>query len=249
MNKIENNALKKNFNEWAILSIINNTKNDEKPVLGWKIVAGKKVTVDVVFQVIRKFRNEVVVRAVGSRGKSTLGDLASGAQKLNFYLPDDMVLFQADVKQIELNGDVRITMPQMIAQIDRRKYLRLFVEETMNVKVKFLKENHGHSKITQKFEKNCFDISAGGFSFVIAKSESRFFYNCDSIFGIEMQIGKEKINIAADVINVLDIEPNEENKLHYKGQKVCVQYSNISKESKSLINNYVFKYVEISEAI
>jgi hypothetical protein len=249
MNKVESNTLKKNFNDWAIFSIINNTKLSDKSVLGWKIVAGKKVTVEVIFHIIRKFRNEIVVRAVGSQGKVSLGDLAAGAQKLNFYLPDDMVLFQTDVKHVEQNGDVRIKIPEMIAQIDRRKFLRLFVEDGIDVNVKFLKENHGHKVSTQQFIKSCFDVSAGGFSFIISKSESRFFMKDDSMFGIELQIGKENITVNADIINILEVEPTVENKLHYKGWKVCVKYSHIKKESKNLLNDFIFRYVDISEAI
>ena len=54
MTQIGSNKLKKNFNDWAICSLIENTKIEEKPIMGWKIIAGKKVTVEVVFHIIRK---------------------------------------------------------------------------------------------------------------------------------------------------------------------------------------------------
>ena len=249
MNKIENNNLKKNFNDWAILSIINNVKNNNRPAMGWKILAGKKVTVEVVFRVIRKFKNEMVVKAVSSHGKKTLMDMAAGAQKLNFYLPDDLVLFQTEVKHIDVNGDITVGIPEMMAQVDRRKNLRLFVENSMNVNVEFMKQNHGHKVFTQKFEKKCFDVSSGGFSFLISKAESRFFMSNDSIFAIELTIGDQKIELNGTVTSILELEPNEYNKLNYKAWKVCVKYSDIEIDSKKKIDEFVFRYVDVNEAI
>ena len=54
------NKLKKNFDEWAIESLIDNAKKNEHPVLAWKIVAGQKITVEVTFHIIRKFKKEMV---------------------------------------------------------------------------------------------------------------------------------------------------------------------------------------------
>lgn len=249
MNKIGNETLKKNFNSWAIESIINNTKKSNKSVLGWKIVGGKKVTVEVVFHIIRKFRNEIVIKAIGEQGKQKLGNLVAGSKKINFYLPDDMVLFQTDVKHVEQNGDIRIKIPTMMAQLDRRKHLRLFVEESMNIKVNFSKENNGHRVLTQQFEKSCFDISAGGFSFIISKSEARFFNLNDSINNIEVQIGDIKLKANCEITNILDVEPNVGNKLNYKGWKVCFRYTKINPKSIKAIDEFVFRYVDISEAI
>ena len=157
MNQKNKNILKKNSNDWAIFSIINNTKINEKPVVGWKIVAGEKITVDVTFHIIRKFRNEIVVKAISESEKKKLGELAAGAEKLNFYLPDDMVLFQTEVKQIELSGDLRVKVPDMIAQVDRRKDMRLFIESGMHVELSFQKQNHGQKTATHHFKKKCFD--------------------------------------------------------------------------------------------
>lgn len=249
MNQKNGNTLKKNYNDWAIFSIINNTKINEKTVLGWKIVAGRKVTVEVIFHIIRKFRNEVVVRAVGPQGKSKLANLATGANKLNFYLPDDMVLFQTEVKHIEPAGDIRIKIPEMIAQVDRRKDLRLFVENGINIELQFFKQNHGQKIATQQFKKGCFDISAGGLSFVISKTEKKFFKDGDIIKSIKLNLDNKDIELDSQIINILEVEPNAQNDLHYRGWKVCVKYLNLKKEIKKVIEEFVFRYIELDEAI
>lgn len=249
MNQKSRNTLKKNFNDWAIFSIINNTKVNEKTVLGWKIVAGKKVTVEVIFHIIRKFRNEIVVRAVGPQGRKNLGNLAAGAQTLNFYLPGDMVLFQTEVKQIELSGDIRIKIPTMIAQVDRRKDLRLFVENGIKVELNFSKENHGQKVATQQFKKVCFDVSAGGLSFIISKPEKKFFKYRDLVKTIRLSLDNEDIMVDAKVVNILEVEPNSQNDLHYKGWKICLSYVALRNPIKKKIEDFVFRYIELDEAI
>jgi c-di-GMP-binding flagellar brake protein YcgR len=249
MNQKSRNTLKKNFNDWAIFSIINNTKVNEKTVLGWKIVAGKKVTVEVVFHIIRKFRNEIVVRAVGPQGRTNLGNLAAGAQKLNFYLPGDMVLFQTEVKQIEMSGDIRIKIPEMIAQIDRRKDLRLFIENGIKVDVEFFKQGHGQKIINQQFKKQCFDVSGGGLSFIISKTEKKFFKDRDIVKAIKLGLDGEEILVNTQIVNILEVEPNAQNELHYKGWKICLSYVDIKKPTKKKIEDFVFRYIDLDEAI
>lgn len=249
MNQVGSNNLKKNYSAWAIFSLINNTKLTEKPVVGWRIISGKKVTVELFIRVIRKFRNEVVVRATRPDGRKTLSNLIAGSDKLNLYLPDDLVLFQSKIKSCDENGDVVINIPDMIAQIDRRKHLRLFVENDINVSVSFNKESHGQRVMSQQFNKKCFDVSAGGLSFLISKTESKFFENNDKVENIILQVGERKTRISGDVVNILDIEPDEKNGLHYKCKKVCVRYKDATVQQQQVINDFVFKYIDTSEAI
>lgn len=249
MDQSNQNLLKKNFNEWAIFSIINNTKINENPVLGWKIISGEKVTVEVTFYIIRKFKKEIVVRAVSSKAKKQLAELASSANNLNFYLPNDMALFQAEIKQIETNGDLRIAIPTMIAQIDRRKNLRLFVEEGMSIKTIFHKESHGQKVANQLFQKDCFDISAGGLSFVVSKPERKFFLKGDRVNQLKLKMNNIEMEIDAEVINILEIKPSRNNDLHYKGWKICLEFTKIAPKHAKEIEDYVFRYVDFDQAI
>lgn len=249
MSHIGNNKLTKNFNRWAIYSLISNTQKLENTLMAWKIVVGQKITIEVSFQVIRKFRNEIVVRAKGSQAKKVLGDLSVGAEKLNFYLPADSVLFQTEVKQILSSGDVIIKFPEMIAQVERRSKMRLFLEEGLSLEVNFFKENHGQRIVSQKFNKSCYDISAGGLSFIASKSEVSFFKKNDQIKNLSMIIDGELVELKARVMDILDIEPNEHNQLIYKGYKVCVNFEDISSQIESKIDAFVFRYIELDEVV
>lgn len=249
MSAIKDNKLKKNSDEWAISSVINNAKENEHALLAWKIVAGKKITVDVVFHIIRKFRNEIDVRAIGAKDKKVLADLSINAQKLNFYLPDDQVLFQTEVKKIQENGNVTIKFPEMMAQIDRRKDLRLFLDEDLKLELNFSKQNHSQNIMTQKFNKSCFDISSGGLTFLISKPEMNFFKVGDSVEKIQLSLGGTPLNISGKVINIFEIEPNKRNGLNYKAHKVCIQLTKLNSAKKKLIDNFVFEHVELEEVV
>jgi len=249
MSQAKNNKLKKNFNAWAIFSLINNAKLLDKTVVGWRMIGGKKVTVELKIRIIRKFRNEMVIRVTEPRNRNTLGNLISGSDRLNVFLSEDLVLFQSDVKKADENGDVTISIPKMIAQIDRRKHLRLFVEEGLTVHANFFKSNHAQKTMKQQFAKTCFDVSAGGLSFVISKMERRYFGINDMVNNIRLTMNHEVVDLTASVVNILEVEPDPHNGLHYKGWKVCLAYTKPKAEQVKLINDFVFKYIEIDEAI
>jgi c-di-GMP-binding flagellar brake protein YcgR len=244
-----NNLLKKNYKDWAIFSIINNAKLNKKTVVGWKMIAGQKVRVEVIFHIIRKFRNEIVVNAFYPKNKLELKKLASGSEKLNFYLPDEMVLFQTEVKQIKESGDIIIGFPTMIAQVERRKDFRLFLENNLNIEVSFTKNNHGQKVATQPFKKNCFDISSGGLTFIVSKTEKTFFRLGDEIENVTILIEERLIEVKAEILKIDKIEPNERNTLIYGGWLVGAKLSKISKADKEYIDDYVFKYTEFEEVI
>lgn len=249
MSKRAANTLKKNKSKWAIFSLINNTKINKSQIMGWRIVAGKKVTSEIFIRVIRKFRNEFVVRAVSENEKNKLNNLLASSGTLNFYLVNDMVLFQSNVKHIDPNGDFVFSIPEMIAQIDRRKHMRLFLDKSVSATCVFQKENHGHRVAKQQFQKDCFDISAGGLSFFISRAEGKFFEVGDSIDHIRIKIDGRWVNVKGDVVNVLEVEPDERNQLHYKARKVCIKYFDTAEKARKSIDEFVFQHLDLEEAM
>ena len=186
--EISGSKLTKINSEWAIFSIINNAKLNEKTLVAWRIIGGKKVTVDVKIRVIRKFRSELVMSPENSRSKAMLSDLAAGTDRLNFFLAEEMVLFQSRIKSKDRSGDITVEIPDLIAQIDRRKHLRLFVEEKQPVLLEFSKKTNSHLTTVQTFKKPIFDLSAGGLSFVISKLESKFFRLGDKLQKVKLAV-------------------------------------------------------------
>jgi hypothetical protein len=249
MNNAGSNNLKKNYSSWAIFSIVNNAKLNEKPLIGWRIINGKKVTVDIYIRVIRKFRNEIIIRPSRPNGRVVLDKLVAGSEKINLFMPNDHVLCQCVIKRLDPNGDIILTMPDMIAQIDRRKHLRLFREEGVNIAVQFQKDLNGHDGRVQHFAKSCFDISAGGLSFIVSRTESKYFLKHNLIEGIILELDGKKTKINGLVTNMFDIEPDERNGLLYKSKKVCIQFVSPTTNQQKTINDYIFKYIDLREVI
>ncbi len=241
--------LKFNEQDWAIFSIVNNAKLQNKTIIGWNIIAGKKYTVEVSFHVIRKFRNELIIRAVGESSKAKLANLVTGKEKINFYLPSDLVLFQTSIKQLEENGDVKVTFPSKIAQVDKRKNIRLKIESGMKVNLIFRKEVSGIGETTQIFEKSVYDLSGGGLSFIISRTEKSFFKKNDKICAAELSIDHKKIHITGEVKLIQEIKPEKHNGLNYKGWKVSLAFEDLDKNEKNLIEDFVFRYEEYDEVI
>ena len=249
MKKAEKDILKKTHSAATIFNIVNSAKLNDKPVMGWRLVCGQKITVNLFIRVVRKSRDEIVVRAFNEEGKKTLGNLLSSSQTLNFFLSEDLALFQTEVKSFEANGDVVARMPKMMAQVDRRKHLRLFLDEEVQAKVKFLKNSPSHKDKSQLFDKKCFDLSAGGLSFVVSKPESKFFKIGDYVKLAKIFFERKEVLVAGRILNVLELEPDERNKLMYKGQKICVKFEKIDSKSVNLLNEFVFRHVDLNEAV
>lgn len=243
------NNLKKNRNAWAIFSILNNAKVQARPAIAWRMSAGKKVTADVFIRVIRKSRNEILFRGVDPANHKLFSSLVSGRDKINFFLPEEMVLFQTEVKSFDSSGDATVHIPEMIAQIDRRKHMRLYTGDMTLARAKFQKQTHMQRGNIQLFDKTCFDISAGGFSFIASKLESKFFMKDDKIETVKILAEDTEITVSGKIVNILDVEPDGRNNLHYKARKICVRYDRIEPKDRQFLNDFVFRHADLTEAV
>ncbi len=249
MNDANRKNLKKNYSPWAIESILSNAKAESKSIVAWRIASGKKLTTNVFIRVIRKSRSELVLKATDFSSSKMLSTLVSGSDKLNFYMPDEMVLFQSDIKSFDSSGDLIIKIPSMIAQIDRRKDMRLFLDDHCHAQANFMKSNGRSLETHQRFDKSCFDISAGGLSFVVSKTEAKFFSRGDFIKPMKILVEKKEIMVFARVVNIFDVEPDAHNGLHYRGKKICVNFERIDPMARKLIADFVFRHIDLSEAV
>lgn len=242
------NKLKKNFNEWAIFSIINNVKINEKNVIAWKNIAGKKVTTDLTISMIRKFNGEILLSPTSKESLEILSRLVTSNNVINIFFPTEMVLFQTVVREFSPKG-ITIVIPSMIVQLDRRKYLRYILIDSENAMIEFKKKKEGLSGEAQKFKKNCYDISAGGISFYVSSIEYPFFKKNDEIAVIKLNLVGKEMRFSAKVVNIFEQNPDNRNGLFYKSWKVCLKMCKIQEESRRIINDFVFEHVEIVDDV
>ena len=244
------NKLKQNFDQHALTSILSATKDSHKQIIGWKIVGDQKLTIDLVIKVFRKNKEEMVLAAEDHTKAKLLEMLASGADKLNIYLPEDMAIFQSSILSFDREeGRITVQYPAMFAQVERRKHLRLLLSDEQLAPLSFQKENQGQIQSLLNFSKNCFDISAGGCSFIVSKTEQKFFKKSDWIKKIKLTLDEKEIFLSGEIINIFEIKPDERNGLHYKGWKVCLRFKSLEPEQLKLINSYVFRHSHIEKEV
>ena len=248
-NKLKSNRDKRNIHE-----LMDKAHKLGSRIIAWKDVDGVKITVDVFIRTLRKARNELEIFTKDPES-TAYQQVMVGNKDVNLYIPDSALLFQSAVLRREgLDANV-IKFPEMVAQVERRKHLRLnLVGDTEN-KIccffyKTLKMNFIGTNIqTQYFEKNCHDISAGGISLVLPRPAAKFFNQGELIPQIYVAIEGEEVKVDGAVVAKVPIEPNAENKLHYKGMKICLEFKNLSDDDKKVIEDFVFKNISFEKAV
>jgi hypothetical protein len=236
--------LKENRNPKVISELITSTKEKMGPVLVWIMHGEEKVTVEMWIQIIRKSKNELVFRT-RTQNVPMIHTIVGSREHVNVFFPSDLVFFQAKVKQLSPDGELTIGIPEMIAHVDRRKHLRITVNPSISTEMSFYKSFFSHKVNTQLFKKNCFDIGNGGLSFVISKMEAKYFNVGDRIVGVVIKLGDQKIEVDASIVNVLSVEPDNFNKLVYKGQKVCLKFDRVDAIYKETLEMFIFKYYKV----
>lgn len=246
-----NNKLSKINSKDSIMSIINNTKEGDKKVTGWRIIEGKKQTVDLYIRVIRAFRNEFVLRVKDSKDERLFKTLHISLESFNVFFPKDLVLFQAKIKSRDLDtGDLTLELPSMIAQVDRRKSLRYEFKSNESVKIDILKKFNLMNQKQQLFKKDLCDLSSGGASFYVSKADRKFFKESDVLENVALYINDGEVNdTILKVISCIEIKPSALNCLSYPVYKVSVKFDNISDKSKEIIEEYVFQKIDFNKAV
>lgn len=237
------NKLKKIHDKSLIYSHLQSTKDNEHEVWVWRMIGDEKHLVSVRFDAIRKTRSDFSLMA-SDKSLTSLRDLVGGSSALDIYIPDSSLLFRANIKQFDpLSGKFYLEVPPFMAQVERRKNFRVNVYSKSDVMVEFSKNilyPRAHSQI---FLKSCFDISAGGFSFLVSRLESKYFKEKDKISSLKIKIGERNIDVDASVISVLEIEPDIHNRLHYKVWKICCKLDRLDVFQKKFLEKYIFERI------
>ncbi len=71
----------------------------------------------------------------------------------------------------------------------------------------------------------------------------------DLIKDINIRIEGREIKVNAVIMNILDVEPNKQNQLNYKGKKVCLRFLNLDATNKKFLEDFIFRYMDIDVVI
>ena len=238
------NQLKKISEESIILSLLFGTKEANEEVYVWRFVGNEKHLGQARIESIRKMRNDFCV--VPAEGQEELiQSLIGGQIHVDLYLPASAILLRCKIKKTDAPIRYYLQLPDFVAQVDRRKNLRLVLDDGCSkVKISFDKTVVLPRQISQHFIKDCYDIGPGGFSFYISKMELKLFQRNDPISHVNIKTGNWSGKVGAKVIHIKEITPDEHNGLNYKVWRVSCEYTQIDQISRKYLEKFVFERIK-----
>lgn len=237
------NKLQKVKDEATILALISGAKESMSEVFIWKLVGGSKILGQVRIESIRKSRKDFCVIPTDGQER-VVQDLMSSQNHIDIYIPDSGLLIRCQIKQTDAPIRYYLNLPLFVAQVDRRKSLRLQIEDPSEIKVSFAKTVTNPRSMTQHFYKACHDISTGGFSFYISKMESKFFQLGDPIPQVEIKTSDMNSKVGAEITAIREIDPDEYNGLNYKVWKISCRFSQIDQISRKYIDKFILERIK-----
>lgn len=229
--------------ETIILSLLNSAKEANAEVFVWKLVGANKHMVKVKIESVRKGRGDFCLIPIQERDPE-VKSLIVGQPHIDIYIPESALLMRCEIRQSDAPVRYYIKIPNFVAQVERRKSFRLDCYDDGDILVSFNKPTALLRNTQQFFKKACFDISSGGFSFLISKAESKFFDVEDKIVVADIAIGPWSAKTSAQVTMLKEMNPDEYNGLTYKVWRVCCKFTFIDDVSKKYLDKYIFERIK-----
>ncbi len=235
--------LQKIKDEAIIESLLMSVKKDHLDVFVWKFLADQKLMGHVKIESVRKLRGDFCIVPANGQDRQ-VQDLLSGQNFIDIYVPDSSLLMRCQIKQTDAPYRYYLTIPDFVAQTNRRSSPRLNVQDTGMVKISFAKAMNSVRPVSQHFLKSCFDVSGGGFSFYINKNEFKFFGAGDKISIVDIKAENWNTKVAVEITTLLEIEPSEENGLTYKVWRVSCRFTQIDQFSMKYLEKFIFERIK-----
>ena len=175
----------------------------------WDICGDEVIRVPVELKNFNSYKKKINF-TLDHRAKYYLKDLIKGPGLLKFYIPNQHLLF---VSKIDLyrGTQLEVCYPDMFKKHDRRRDDR--VEPLIPV---FFKSDG--------LKKECYDLSHGGFSFVMNNMEYRKVkYKIDKELECQIEFPFKKVKVAVKVVNVANIKLFQLDRFPYGAKRVSFQ--------------------------
>lgn len=231
------NKLKKINDPRVIGQILLSAKERQEQILVWRFVGDKKLMAPVRLDLILPLRRELVLSPLPG-SEEVFQHVLGSSETLNFYLPFSGQLFQSHLKHQDENA-AHAVFPDFIAQIERRKWLRM--PGMGSLRVQFNKPIIGKKLTHHFFSRELFDLSAGGASFLVSRAEAKFFTAGESFKGLELLIQGQKTILTVAVIRVQEIAARDAH--GYKAWKVGLRFENADKNTQEELAKFVFTHL------
>lgn len=214
-------------------------KERQETVFIWRIVGDKKILAPVRLELIKRSQLELVIRPKDGE-EELFHQVLGSCEQINFFMPQSCLLFQCKFKQPESDGSVTLAYPSFVAQVERRKWLRLTANVNHRLKTQFCKTVMTPKPVNQFLSKTLLDLGAGGMSFVVSKAESKFFIAGEMVKNMELLVGDIKYTVQGEILRVSEFGEQ-------KAWKVSVRFDAIGKKEQEALAKFVFEHIRTDE--
>lgn len=237
------NKLNKVHDVSQILLGLNSAKEDSSEIYLWRFVGSAKHLGLTRIEAVRKQRSDFCI--VPAEGQDRIvQELLSGQTHIDLYIPAKSLLMRCRIKQTDAPFRYYLELPEFMAQVERRKELRLNVYDDQEMKVSFGKTITLPRQMSQFFLKSCFDVSTGGISFLVSKTESKLFQEMDLIPSMEIKADKFAAKISSQVLSIRETQPDEANGFPYKVWRVSCKITQIDPLAKKQLEKFIFERIK-----
>jgi hypothetical protein len=237
------NNLKKIEDESIIHCLVSGAKQSELEVFIWRLLGGSKHLASVRIESIRKQKKQFCIVPIPGH-ENQVQELMIGQSYIDIYVPESALLMRCNIHHTDAPIRYYLEIPAFVAQVERRKSFRINVYDSEDVKINFGKSVSVPRVMTQQFGKSCFDISTGGFSFLVSRMESKFFQINDPIRMLEIKTSDWSTIVNVEIALIKEVEPDEYNGLTYKVWRICCRFSLIDQISKKYLEKYIFERIK-----
>lgn len=239
----DGNKLKKIEDTNQILLNIMSAKDECSEIYVWRFVGATKHIGLSRIEAVRKQRNDFCIVPADGQDR-VLQEMLGGQTHIDLYIPSKCILMRCRLKQTDAPFRYYLEFPEFFAQAERRKDLRLNVYDQQEIKVSFGKTITVPRTMSQFFLKACFDVSSGGLSFLVSRSEAKMFLSNDPIASMEIKTTGWSTKVAAQVIAIRETEPDVANGFPYKVWRVSCQITQIDPVAKKQLEKFIFERIK-----
>lgn len=229
--------------EGIIMNLLSGANVRKSEVFVWKFFGNTKHIGQVRIEYMRKNRKDFCISPIEGQ-EQIVHELIYLQDWVDLYIPESLALLRCSLKSIDSPQRYFLKIPVLAGQVERRKSLRLHVHESSEVKLTFSKSVTMLNTMSQRFTKDCFDLSSGGFSFLVSKMELKFFQINDSIQPMEIKTKDWMTVVNSSIRSILEVEPDEFNNLPYKVWRINCAFTSIDKNSQKYLEKFIFERIK-----
>lgn len=224
----------------TILSLIKGAKERSLDIFFWKMIGDTKMMGQIKIDFVRKSKNDFSISPLEGQ-QQVIREILGSQDMVDVYIPELHLLFRTKINKPCHSQKYYLKLPEYVALVERRKSFRINTYNQGEIEINVFKSDNSLRTQQQQFRKKCYDVSAGGFSFLVSKMEHRFFKKNDSLCNVDLLTKNKSIKSHAKIIDVYEVAPDEFNNFHYKVWRVSCRFTKIDDLSKKYLEKFVFE--------